>query len=63
MCEAYVASRLQVVVCECNHLTDFTYMDETFNYMGLTLTYFEKVGFEKRVRSTHGAPVDVPVSL
>jgi hypothetical protein len=27
-----------VQVCECNHLTDFTYMDETSSYTGLTLT-------------------------
>jgi hypothetical protein len=43
--------RLQAVMCECNHLTDFTYLDETFSYMGLTLTYFEKVGFETSVPS------------
>jgi hypothetical protein len=52
------SSQCQVVVCECDHLTDFTYMDETFSYMGLTLTYFEKVRTSQKLRRCWGLSLD-----
>jgi hypothetical protein len=32
----------QAVVCECNHLTDFSTLEETLDYMGVTLHSYEE---------------------
>ena len=33
----------QFVVCECDHLTDFSTLEETFDYLAISLSSFQLV--------------------